>query len=160
MNWGQFDISSAFLILSIISGVGAASLLVHATIRARRRKATHIGLEIPIQLLSENKIGGQGRHQGADATSPNRNLTQCPNCFMIDHASARFCIRCGIPMQQKVGLPIGDTSHVEAHYPMKEGSTRVLGFSTWLDPETRLGVIIGMQKRGPLQSINEFRKGP
>jgi hypothetical protein len=155
MNWGQFDITSAFLILSIISSAGAASLLVYATIRARTRKSTYIGLEFPIQLYRQNEVGGQGWLSGVDAASSKKKLSQCPNCLMVDHAGARFCIRCGIPMQREIASPIGDTSQVEAQYEMQDGSTRVFGLSTWLNPETRLGVIVGIQRRGPLQSINE-----
>ena len=155
MSLGQFDISSAFLILSIISGVGAASLLVYATARARTRKTTYLSLGVPIQLYDQDDHSRRGWNQFNEATLPNRNLTQCPSCFMIDHANARYCIRCGVPMQPQIELPMGDIRHVEARYPEQNGSTRMLGFSTWLDRETRLGVIIGIQKRGPLQSINE-----
>ena len=157
MNWSQFDVSSAFLILSIVSSAGAASLLVYATARARARKITYLDVGVPIQLYDEDPSTRQGPSTFDEATLPNRNLTQCPNCFMIDQASARFCIRCGIPMQSQVERPVGNIRHGETQYSMQEGSRRVLGFSTWLDPETRLGVIIGIQKREPLQSINETR---
>jgi hypothetical protein len=157
MNGAQFDISSAFLILSIVSGAGAASLLVYATARARTRKITCLDVGVPIQLYDEDRSTRQGPSSFEEATLPHRNLTQCPNCFMIDQAGARFCIRCGIPMQSQIEHPVGNIGHVESQFSMQEGSSRVLGFSTWLDPETRLGVIIGIQKREPLQSINETR---
>ena len=156
MSLGEFDVSSAFLILSIISSGGAASLLVYATVRSRTRKVRYVSVGVPIQLYGEDNGSMQGQSSAREAGLHDENLTQCPKCFMIDHAEARFCIRCGIPMRRQVERPIGDFRYAETPHSIQEGSSRVLGFSTWLDPETRLGVIIGIQKREPLQYVNEI----
>jgi hypothetical protein len=155
MTWPQLDIGSAFLILSVVAGAGAAALLLYETARARSHRARYLDPTSPIQLYSEN--GGNGREPNLldRVNLLNRNLIQCPSCFNIDYANARFCIRCGMPMQSQVELPRSTIGDVEARYLVRDESNQMLGLSIRLDPETRLGVIVGLQRRQHPQSVNE-----
>lgn len=157
MNWAQLDIGSTFLVLSVLAGAGAAALLLHAAARSRPRKATFIDSTLPVQLYSGSSADRRGPNLLDRVTLLNKNLVQCRNCSMIDYANARFCIRCGMPMQSQVEPLRGYIRDVEARYLAQDGSNRMVGLSIGLDPETRLGVIIGIQKREPPQSMNENR---
>ena len=155
MNWPPLDVGSAFLILSVVAGVAAAALLIQAAARSRSRTGTYLDPTGAIQLYHENSGNGQGLSLLDRVTLLNRNLTQCLNCHSIDHASARFCIRCGMPMQPQIEPVRGNIRDVEARYLVRDGSNQMLGLSIGLDSDTRLGVLIGLQKRERTVSINE-----
>jgi len=157
MNWAQPDVGSAFLILSVIAGAAAAALLLHAAARSRPRTTTYFDPTGSIQVYGESGGNARGPNLLDRVTLLNKNLTQCANCFSIDYANARFCIRCGLPMQPQIEPVRGNIRDVEARYLVRDGSNQMLGLSIGLDPETRLGVIIGLQKREHLESINENR---
>ncbi len=155
MNWPPLDVGSAFLILSVIAGVAAAALLIHAAARSRPRAATYFEPTGAIQLYGENRGNARGLNLLDRITLLNRDLSQCSNCYSIDHASARFCIRCGMPMQPQIEPARGNIRDVEARYLMRDCSNQMLGLSIGLDSETRLGVLIGLQKRKRTVSIDE-----
>ena len=155
MNWPPLDVGSTFLILSVVAGVAAAALLIQAAARSRPRTATYFEPTGAIQLYRENGGNARGLNLLDRVTLLNRNLTQCLNCYSIDHASARFCIRCGMPMQPQIEPARGNIRDVEARYLVRDGSNQMLGLSIGLDSETRLGVLIGLQKRERTVSIDE-----
>jgi hypothetical protein len=59
---------------------------------------------------------------------------------------------------QSHGELLTDNVHsVEAQYLAEDESTRIFGLSMRIDPKTRIGIIIGMQNRAPLEQVNKAR---
>lgn len=157
MSWAQLATDSAFLILSILSGTGAAVVLLHGIAHSRPHNVSHSDPTLPSRLF--NEPGSQRRRPSLldRITLLNRNLIQCPRCLMIDSAHARFCIRCGTSMQSYGELPTDNMHSVEAQYLAQDESSRIFGLSMRIDPKTRIGVIIGIQNRAPPEQINEAK---
>jgi hypothetical protein len=154
MAWAPFTTESAFLLLSVLSGAGAAAILMRDIVRSKRQRTSYGDL-----ALSDGPQGELGnRSQWSSMldriTLLNRNLIQCPRCSTIDHAHARFCTRCGTSMQSHQEMSTYDTHAVEARYLAQDESTRVYGLSMNVDPQTRIGVLIGIQNRELPQNIS------
>jgi hypothetical protein len=155
MTWAPLTTESAFLLFSVLSGTGAAAILLRDILRSKRQKTPY------------GDLPGQSRSQSGDRrqfsslldriTLLNRNLIQCSRCFTIEHAHARFCTRCGASMQSHENTPTYHAHNVEARYLAQDGASRVYGLSMNLDPQTRIGVLIGIQNRELPQSINRTR---
>jgi len=155
MNWAQLTAENAFLILSILSGTGAAVVLLHGIVRSRLHNVSQTNLTLSIQPHSE-LANNQRRPSLLDRiTLLNRNLIQCTKCFMIDYANARFCTRCGMPIQQSSELPQASMQSVEAQYLLRDGPNRLFGLSMRLDPKTRIGIIIGIQNQEAPERVRE-----
>lgn len=155
MNWAQLTAENAFLILSILSGTGAAAVLLQGIVRSKLRNVSQASPTLPGQLHSE-LANSQRRPSLLDRiTLLNRNLIQCPKCFMIEYANARFCTRCAMPMQRSSELPQVSMQGVEAQYLLQDGPNRLFGLSMRLDPKTRIGIIIGIQNQETPERVNE-----
>jgi hypothetical protein len=157
MTWAPLTTQSAFLLLSVLCGTGAAAILLRDIARSRMRKTSRGDLALYDQPHAE--VGGRGKLSNLldRITLLNRNLIQCPSCFAIDHAHARFCTRCGTSMQSHEEMPTHNMHDVEARYLAQDESTRVYGVSMNVDPQTRIGVLIGIQNRELPQNINRTR---
>ena len=154
MNWAPLTTQSVLLVLSALSATGAAAILLRGIVRSKLQKAPHDGLASFGQPRSE--LGSKGRLLSLldRITLLNRNLIQCPRCYTIDHAHARFCTRCGTSMQLHEEMSTYDVHDVEARYLAQDESTRVYGLSMKVDPQTQIGVLIGIQNRELSQGVN------
>ena len=148
MTWVQSLGENPFLVFSILSGMGAAALLLRAI------------LELKLGNSSQhNQIALSGRGQEKKwrrtvfdrITLLNRNLIQCPGCFMIDFANIRFCSRCGMQMAPHSELSRSGTHDIQAQYLVRDGPTRIVGLSIRPDAKTRIGVIVGIQNEEAAQ---------
>jgi len=146
MTWAELATENAFLILSILSGTGAAAVLLHAIVRSKLHNVSHADPTLALQLQQPSVLDR--------ITLLNRNLIQCSRCFMIEFRSARFCTRCGTPMQSPSGLLGSNMPSVETRY-LEDGPNRLFGLSMKLDPKTRVGVIIGIQSQETPERVNE-----
>jgi ribosomal protein S27AE len=150
MDWTQLGTESAFLLLSIFSATGAAAVLLRCVVGSRMRRTSSTSMEL------SHMAGSRWSPSLLDRVSLlNRNLTQCPNCFMIDHANIRFCSRCGMDIHAPTALSRTDIQNVEVQHIRQDESTQVIGVSMDIDPKTRIGVIIGVQDREPADSVSE-----
>jgi len=157
MNWAQFVSDNAPLILSVVSGTGAAVVLLQEILRSKTDNVPRPNPALPSQLSSGPIVSIQ-RHSLLDRiTLLNRNLIQCPRCSMIDYANARFCTRCGLPMRANGEPESATIQDFQAHYLGQNGSTRMFGVLANVDPKTRIGVLIGIQNRERRERINETR---
>jgi len=146
MTWAELATENAFLILSILSGTGAAAVLLHGIVRSKLHNVSHADPTLPLQLQRPSVLDR--------ITLLNRNLIQCSRCFMIEFTGAKFCTRCGMPMQSSSGLLGSNMPSVETRY-LEDGPNRLFGLSMKLDPKTRVGVIIGIQSLETPEQINE-----
>jgi hypothetical protein len=155
MTWAQVTAENAFLILSILSGTGAAAVLVRHIVRSKLHNVSDPDAAPLAQL--PNELGSKKRQLNLldRITLLNRNLIQCPRCFMIDFAHARFCIRCGTSMQSYDEMP--NVHDIKTGYLTRDKSTQILGLSMMINPKTRIGLIIGVQNREPQEQINEIQ---
>ena len=142
MTWAQLTIEDAFLILSILSGTGAAAILLHNIMRSKPHN---------------NQLANwQPRPSVLDRiTLLNRNLIQCPTCFTIQYANAQSCSRCGMPTRPPDQLPRNNMQYAEARYLLQDGSNQIFGLSIKPDPKTRIGIIIGIQNQETQERISE-----
>jgi len=154
MTWAPLTTESAFLALSVLSGIGAAAILLRDIVRSKLQRASHGDLALPSQPYGELGSRSQLSSLLDRITLLNRNLIQCPRCSTIDHAHARFCTRCGASMQSHEEMSTYNVHDVEARYLAQDESTRVYGLSMNVDPQTRIGVLIGIQNREFPRSIN------
>lgn len=139
----QLGIDSAFLLLSILSGTGAAAVLIRGILSSKLQNAANSN-STSLSELSDSRW----RPSILDRiTLLNRNLAQCPRCFMIDSASIRFCSRCGLEIYGRSDLLRNDIQNIEVQHLTQNDSTHVIGLSMNIDPKTRVGVIIGVQNR-------------
>jgi hypothetical protein len=154
MSWAPLTTQSVLLVLSALSAIGAAAILLRGIVRSKLQKAPHDSLASSSQPRSE--LGSRSPLSSLldRITLLNRNLIQCPRCSTIDHAHARFCIRCGTSMQSREGASTYDVHDIEARYLAQDESTRVYGLSMKVDPQTQIGVLIGIQNRELSQSVN------
>ena len=157
MNWAQFVSDNAPLILSVVSGTGAAAVLLQEILRFKTDNVARPDLALPSQLSSGPIVSIQRQSVLDRITLLNRNLIQCPRCSMIDYANTRFCNRCGMPMQANGEPETGIIQDFQAHYLGQNGSTRMFGVLANVDPKTRVGVLIGIQNRERQERINEAR---
>jgi hypothetical protein len=157
MNWAQLITDNPFLILSIISGAVAATILLHSIMRSKLQNAPHPNSALPSVI--GGGLGNSGHRPSVldRITLLNRNLIQCPRCFTMDYAGARFCTRCGMPMQQNLELPRNGIQDVEVRHLAQDGSNQMLGLSMRLDSKTRIGVIIGIQNQELPEQVHETR---
>jgi hypothetical protein len=155
MNWAQLVTDNPFLILSIVSGTVAGTILLHSIMRSKPHNASHPDSALPSVI--GGGLGNSGHRPSVldRITLLNRSLIQCPRCFTMDYAGARYCTRCGTPMQQNLELPRNGIRDVEARYLAQDGSKQMFGFSMKLDPRTRIGVIIGIQNRELPEQVHE-----
>ena len=153
MSWAPLTIQSILLVLSALSAIGAAAILLRGMVRSKLQKS-HDSLASSGQPHIE--LGSKGRLSGLldRITLLNKNLIQCPRCSTIDHAHARFCTRCGTSMQPYEGTLNYDVHDIEARYLAHDESTRVYGLSMKVDPQTQIGVLIGIQNRELSQGVN------
>jgi hypothetical protein len=153
MSW-TLTIQSILLVLSALSAIGAAAILLRGIIRSKLQKP-HDSLASSSQPRIE--LGNKGRLSGLldRITLLNKNLIQCPRCSTIDHAHARFCTRCGTSMQSHEEMSTYDVHDIEARYLAHDESTRVYGLSMKVDPQTQIGVLIGIQNRALSQGVNK-----
>lgn len=154
MTWVPLTTESAFLLFSVLSGTGAAAILLRDILRSRRQRTPYGDLALPGQHHGELGNRRQWSSLLDRITLLNRNLSQCSRCFTIDHAHVRFCTRCGASMQSHEEISTYNPHDVEARYLAQDESTRVYGLSMNVDPQTRIGVLIGIQNRELPQSIN------
>jgi len=157
MSWAPLTTESAFLVLSVISGTGAAAILLRGIVHSKLQRKPHDDLALSGQPRGQLGTSRQFPSLLDRITLLNRNLTQCPRCSTIEHAYARFCTRCGGSMQSFGEMPSYKVRDVEARYLAQDESTQVFGLSMRIDPKTRIGVIIGIQNREPEQ-INETQE--
>ena len=155
MSWAPLTTESAFLVLSVLSGTGAAAILLRGIVRSKLQRGSHGDLALSSQFHREPGTGRQLPNLLDRITLLNRNLAQCPRCSTIEHAYARFCTRCGGSMQSVGEMPSYNVHDIEARYLAQDESTRVFGLSMKIDPKTRIGVIIGIQNRESPEQINE-----
>jgi hypothetical protein len=157
MNWAPLTTQSVLLILSALSATGAAAILLRGVARSKLQKAPRDSLTSSGQPRIE--LGSRGRLSGLldRITLLNKNLIQCPRCSTIDHAHARFCTRCGTSMQPQEEMSTYDVRDIEARYLAQDESTRVYGLSMKVDPQTQIGVLIGIQNRELSQSVNRIQ---
>jgi NADH pyrophosphatase NudC (nudix superfamily) len=132
MSLTDFISNNAALILSIVCAATAAVILLHETLKAATGNA------IPNQPTTRDLVSTQGILRAAALL--NGNLAQCPTCSMIDHAYTRYCTRCGTPMQ---------TQNIQARYLGEYGATQMFGILTTPNPDTRIGILIGVQNTQP-----------
>ena len=153
MTWAPLTTQSVLLVLSALSATGAAAILLRGIVRSKLQKAHDI-LASSGQPRSE--LGSKGRLSSLldRITLLNKNLIQCPRCSTIDHAHARFCTRCGTSMQSHEEMSTYDVHDIEARYLAQDESTRVYGLSMKVDPQTQIGVLIGIQNRELSQGVN------
>jgi hypothetical protein len=154
MTWAPLATQSVLLVLSALSATGAAAILLRGIVRSKLQKALHDSLASSGQPRSE--LGSKGRLSSLldRITLLNKNLIQCPRCSTIDHAHARFCTRCGTSMQSHEEMSTYDVHDIEARYLAQDESTRVYGLSMKVDPQTQIGVLIGIQNRELSQGAN------
>ena len=154
MNWAPLTTQTVLLVLSALSATGAAAILLRGIVRSKLQKAPHDSLALSGQPRIE--LESKGRLSGLldRITLLNKNLIQCPRCSTIDHAHARFCTRCGTSMQSHEEMSTYDVHDIEARYLAQDESTRVYGLSMKVDPQTQIGVLIGIQNRELSQGIN------
>ena len=157
MTWAPLTTESAFLVLSVLSGIGAAAILLRDIVRSKLQRASHGDLASPSQPYAELRSRSQLSSLLDRITLLNRNLIQCPRCSTIDHAHARFCTRCGASMQSQKEMSTYNVHDVEARYLAQDESTRVYGLSMKVDPQTQIGVLIGTQNRELSQSVNRIQ---
>jgi hypothetical protein len=157
MTWAQLTAENAFLILSILSGTGAAAVLVRQIVRSKLHNvsdpdpASHT--QLPNELMSKKKQPSLLDR----ITLLNRNLIQCPSCFTIDHAHIRFCTRCGTSMQSYDEMPTQNVHDIKIRPLTQDKSTQMFGLSMKINPKTRIGLIIGVQNREAPEQINEIQ---
>jgi restriction endonuclease Mrr len=154
MTWAPLATQSVLLVLSALSATEAAAILLRGIVRSKLQKALHDSLASSGQPRSE--LGSKGRLSSLldRITLLNKNLIQCPRCSTIDHAHARFCTRCGTSMQSHEEMSTYDVHDIEARYLAQDESTRVYGLSMKVDPQTQIGVLIGIQNRELSQGVN------
>ena len=150
MTWAQLGADSAFLILSILSGIGAALVLIRGILSSKPQNTALSNSTSLSELNPRWRPGILDR-----ITLLNRNLAQCPRCFMIDYANIRFCSRCGLEIYGRNDLVRDDIRNIEVHHLTQNDSTHVIGLSMNIDPRTKLGVIIGVQNREAPDMIKE-----
>lgn len=157
MTWAQLATENAFLILSILSGTGAAAVLVRQILRSKLNNVSDPDPTLPVQL--PNELGNKKKQPNLldRITLLNRNLIQCPSCFTIDFAHARFCTRCGTSMQSYDEMPTHNVHDIKTRYLMQDKTTQMFGLSMNINPKTRIGLVIGVQNREPPEQINEIQ---
>jgi hypothetical protein len=139
----QLGVDSAFLLLSILSGTGAAALLIRGILSSKLQN-TAGSSSTNLSKLADPRW----RPSILDKiTLLNRNLAQCPRCFMIDSANIRFCSRCGMEIYGRSDLLRNEIHNIEVQHLTQDDSTHVIGLSMNIDPKTKVGVIIGVQNR-------------
>jgi len=139
----QLGIDSAFLLLSILSGTGAAALLIRGILSSKLQNTANSN-----STSLRRPTDSRWRPSILDKiTLLNKNLTQCPRCFMIDLANIRFCSRCGMEIHGRSGLLRNEIHDIEVQHLTQDDSTHVIGLSMNIDPRTKIGVIIGVQNR-------------
>jgi hypothetical protein len=154
MTWAPLTTENAFLLFSVLSGTAAAAILLRDILRSKRQRTPYSDPGMPSQPRSEAGNRGQLSSLLDRITLLNRNLIQCSRCFTIDHAHTRFCTRCGASMQSHKNVSTYNAHEVEARYLVQDESTRVYGLSINVDPQTRIGVLVGIQNRELPQSIS------
>jgi len=154
MNWAPLTTQSVLLVLSALSATGAAAILLRGIVRSKLQKAPHDSLASAGQPHSELGSKGPLSNLLDRITLLNKNLIQCPRCSTIDHAHARFCTRCGTSMQSHEEMSTYDVHNIEARYLAQDESTRVYGLSMKVDPQTQIGVLIGIQNRELPPGVN------
>ena len=158
MTLAELFTENPFLILSILSGAIAATILLYSIVCSRAHIPYYRNTMLPSVTGGELLSGGHRPSMLDRITLLNRNLIQCPRCFTMDYAGARYCIRCGMPIQQSLELPRSGIQDVEARYLTQDGSNQMFGISFRTDPRTRIGVIIGIQNRGVPEQVYEARE--
>ena len=149
MDWTQLGIESAFLLLSIFSATGAAAVLLRGVLGSKLRRNG------PASVKRDHLTGSRWSPTLLDKASlRNRNLTQCPNCHMIDHANIRFCSKCGMDIHAPTALSRNDIQNVQVQHIKQDESTQVIGVSMDIDPKTRIGFIVGVQDRETADSAS------
>jgi hypothetical protein len=150
-------LENPFLVLSILSGAGAAAVLVYSALRSKLRNVTRADLMEATQLDIEPRSNKWRPNVLDRITLLNRNLIQCPRCLTIDSANIRYCCKCGMQMQVHAHseFPRNDTQATVTQYVTQDGLTRVVGLSMRVDPKTRIGVIVGVQNQEPQEQLQE-----
>jgi hypothetical protein len=146
---------NAFLILSILSGAGAAAVLLYGIVGSKLRNVAYAGLTGASQQAIEPTRDGWRRSVLDRFTLSNRNMIQCPICQTIDFANIRFCCKCGAQMQAYSEFPTYGTQGIEAQYLTQDGLNRVVGLSVRVDPKTRIGIIVGVQSQEPYEQLQQ-----
>lgn len=141
MNWAPLTAQSVLLVLSALSAAGAAAIVLRGIVRSKLQKAPHDSLALSGRPRSKGRLSRLLDR----ITLLNKNLIQCPRCSTIDHAHARFCTRCGTSMQSNEEMSTYNVHDIEARYLAQNESTRVYGLSIKVDPQTQIGVLIGIQ---------------
>jgi len=159
MSWAPLATESVFLVFSVLSGTAAAVVLLRGIVRSKLHGASHSDLALPGQSYSEFANRRQLPGLLDRITLLNKNLIQCPRCSTIDHAHARFCTRCGTAMQTFNEMPTYNMRDVEVRCLTQDNSSRMIGVSMRIDPKTRIGVIIGIQKRESPEQVAQAEEG-
>jgi hypothetical protein len=154
MTWAPITTESALLLFSVLAGTIAAVILVRDIVRSRPQRTSYGGLALPGQSYGEPGNRRQWSRVLDRVTLLNRNLIQCPRCSAIEHAYARFCTRCGTSMLSRGETLACDMPDVKARYYASDESTRVYALSMNVDPQTRIGVLIGIQNQGVPERIH------
>lgn len=147
MSLAELLTENPFLLLSIVSSALAAAVLLGGLLKSKLRNASN-----PDQVASSGE-GNKWRRSVFDRiTLLNRNLIQCPHCFMINFSNVRSCTRCGMQFTAH-GEILGE--HMDRiQYLVRDGPTRVVGLSITPDAKTRIGVIVGIQNLEHPEEIN------
>jgi hypothetical protein len=140
MSFAELLTENPFLLLSIVSGAAAAAVLLGGLLKYRLRNASN-----PDKAASSRE-GNKWRQSVFDRiTLLNRNLIQCPQCFMINFSNVRSCSRCGMQFTAHSETLREHMDRVQAQYLVRDGPTRVVGLSITPDAKTRIGVIVGIK---------------
>lgn len=149
MDWTQLFAENPFLIVSILSGTGAAAVLVGAILNSKRRSASLSSAAQSNGAHGELQNKRWQRTIFDRITLLNRNLIQCPRCFKIDFANVRFCTGCGMRIMPNAESFGGEPSGIVTHYAIQDEATRFVGISMKPNARTRIGVIVGLHDNEP-----------
>jgi hypothetical protein len=119
--------TSVFIVTSLIFDVGAIAVLLYSL-----RKPNLKGL-----------AGITRPGMPTQSATPNSGLVMCPRCFRSEYPTARFCDRCGSPMQFPAHM-----AGVENRYTAPDELNSLLEL-TEENSRTRVGNPVSVQDQEP-----------
>jgi len=158
MDLAQVFAENPFIIVSVLSGSAAAAVLLYAILRSKRRVGLFSSAAEQNEPESSRWNGGSRRSVLDRITLLNRNLAQCPRCYRIEFANARFCSGCGTSMIDSAESLMPSPHELETHYATQNGPTRLVGISMKPDARTKIGVIISLQEDDSQTKIKYAQK--
>ena len=158
MDLAQVFAENPFIIVSVLSGSAAAAVLLYAILRSKRRVGLFSSAAEQNEPESSRWNGGSRRSVLDRITLLNRNLAQCPRCYRIEFANARFCSGCGTSMIDSAESLMPSPHELETHYATQNGPTRLVGISMKPDARTKIGVIISLQEDDSQTKIKHAQK--